>query len=45
MIRKVLGPPGTGKTRRLLNEVDGYLTCTKPCDGNYLTLMVLSEPE
>ena len=25
MIRKVLGPPGTGKTRRLLNEVDGYL--------------------
>ena len=25
MIKKVLGPPGTGKTRRLLNEVDGYL--------------------
>ena len=25
MIRKVLGPPGTGKTRRLLNEVDNYL--------------------
>jgi DNA helicase-2/ATP-dependent DNA helicase PcrA len=25
MIKKVLGPPGTGKTRRLLNEVDNYL--------------------
>jgi DNA helicase-2/ATP-dependent DNA helicase PcrA len=26
MIKKVLGPPGTGKTRRLLNEVDNYLS-------------------
>ena len=25
MIKKVLGPPGTGKTRRLLDEVDNYL--------------------
>ena len=26
MIRKVLGPPGTGKTRRLLGEVNNYLS-------------------
>ena len=25
MIRKILGPPGTGKTEYLLNEVSKYL--------------------
>ena len=25
MIRKILGPPGTGKTMKLLNEVNNYL--------------------
>ena len=33
---KVLGPPGTGKTRRLLNEVHKYVQKGTPSRSNWL---------
>ena len=38
---KVVGPPGTGKTRRLLNEVHKYVKNGTPHDKiGYLPLLV-----
>ena len=35
----VLGPPGTGKTETLLNEVDKYLKTTDPNRIGYFPLL------
>ena len=38
---KVVGPPGTGKTRRLLNEVQKYVDKGVPLDRiGYFALLV-----
>ena len=34
---KVVGPPGTGKTRRLLNEVQKYVNKGVPFDRDWET--------